>query len=288
MDLNQLHSTALEIFLAGVQAANPETAVKKYLTRSLTSNRLSIILSNGEQRSQTWSKIHLIAFGKAAGAMATAAQEILASDPTLMASPGIVVTNYENVREVPHCRVFGAGHPTPDLNGYRAARHIVQKVEEASSGELVLVLISGGGSALIPYPRYPVSLADKITTTKLLLSCGATINQVNCVRKHLSLLKGGGLTRLAKPAAVHALILSDVIGDEVSAIASGPTVPDPTTFEEAVEILKPVWQQVPETVRQYLAAGRRGKFRKRRKKTSHSLSIQGIQLLAVIPSVSMH
>jgi glycerate 2-kinase len=124
MDLNQLHSIALEIFLAGVKAANPATAVKKYLTRSFTPNSLSIGLSNGEQRSQTWSKIHLIAFGKAACAMATAAQEIFTSEPTLMTSPGIVVTNYENVKEVPHCQVFGAGHPTPDLNGYRAAQHI--------------------------------------------------------------------------------------------------------------------------------------------------------------------
>ena len=260
MDLNHLHSTALEIFLAGVQAANPETAVKKYLTRSLPSNRLSISLSNGKQRSKAWSKIHLIAFGKAACAMATAAQEILTPEPMLMASPGIVVTNYENAREVPHCQVFAAGHPTPDLNGYQAAQHIAQRVREANFGELVLVLISGGGSALVPYPCFPVSLADKITTTKLLLGCGATINQVNCVRKHLSQLKGGGLTRLAAPAEVHALILSDVIGDEVSAIASGPTVADPTTFEEAIEVLQPVWQQVPETVRQHLAAGQRGEI----------------------------
>ncbi len=136
MDLNQLHSIALELFWAGVEAANPETGVKKYLTRSLTPNRLSIGLSNGEQRSPTWSKIHLIAFGKAACAMATAAQEILTPEPTLMAAPGIVVTNYENVREVPHCQVFGAGHPTPDLNGYQAARHIAQRAREANLGEL--------------------------------------------------------------------------------------------------------------------------------------------------------
>ena len=260
MDLNQLRNTALEIFMAGVQAANPETAVKNYLTRSPVSNNLSITQSNGEQRTQAWSKIHLIAFGKAACTMATAAQEILTSEPSLMASPGIVVTNYENEKEVPHCQVFAAGHPTPDNNGYQSAQQVAQRVREAKSGELVLVLISGGGSALIPAPPSPISLADKITTTKLLLSCGATINQVNCVRKHLSQLKGGGLTRLAAPAELHALILSDVIGDEVSAIASGATVPDPTTFVQAIAVLNPVWQQVPETVRQYLAAGKRGEI----------------------------
>ncbi len=260
MDLNQLRKTALEIFMAGVQAANPETAVKNYLTRALSSHSLSITLSNGEQRTQAWSKIHLIAFGKAACAMATAAQEILISEPSLMTSPGIVVTNYENEKEVPHCQVFTAGHPTPDNNGYLAAQQIAQKVREAKSGELVLVLISGGGSALIPAPPSPISLADKITTTKLLLSCGATINQVNCVRKHLSQLKGGGLTRLAAPADLHALILSDVIGNDVSAIASGTTVADPTTFAEAIEVLKPVWQEVPETVRQRLEAGKQGEI----------------------------
>ena len=260
MDLNQLRQTALDIFLAGVEAANPETAVKNHLSRSPAANNLSITLSNEEQRTQAWSKIHLIAFGKAACAMANAAQEILTPEPSLMKSPGIVVTNYENEKEVPHCQVFAAGHPTPDSNGYQAAQKIAQRVGEAKSGELVLVLISGGGSALIPAPPSSVSLADKIATTKLLLGCGATINQVNCVRKHLSQLKGGGLTRLAAPADLHALILSDVIGDDVSSIASGTTVADPTTFAEAIEVLKPVWQEVPETVSQRLEAGKRGEI----------------------------
>ena len=154
MNLNQLHQTAIEIFLAGVEAANPESAVKNYLTRSLASNSLSIILSNGEQRTQGWSKIHLIAFGKAACAMANAAQEILNSEPSLMTLPGIVVTNYENVREVPHCQVWAAGHPTPDSNGYQAAQHIAERVEEAKSGELVLVLISGGGGFGVNSPSF--------------------------------------------------------------------------------------------------------------------------------------
>ena len=260
MNSNQLRETAIEIFMAGVQAANPATAIRKYLKRSPVTNNLSLTRSNGQQRTQAWSKIHLIAFGKAAGAMANAAQEILTSEPSLMASPGIVVTNYENEQEVSHCQVFAAGHPTPDENGYQAAQKLAQKVAAAQAGELVLVLISGGGSALLPYPPESVSLADKIKTTKLLLSCGANINQVNTVRKHLSQLKGGGLTRLAAPAELHALILSDVIGDDVSAIASGTTVADPTTFTQAIAILQPVWQQVPETVRQYLTAGERGEI----------------------------
>lgn len=254
--LHELEQTARNIFLAGLRAANPELAVKKYLSRE--GGQLSIRLSNGDKRSQNWSKVHLIAFGKAAVAMATAAQEILTSEPNLMSESGLVVTNYENVRDVANCQVLGAQHPIPDLNGYQAAQNIARRAQAARPGELVLVLISGGGSALIPYPPAPISLEDKITTTKLLLGCGANINQINCVRKHLSLLKGGGLTRLAAPADLHALILSDVIGDEVTAIASGTTVADPTTYEEAIEVLKLVWAQVPTTVRQHLEAGKRG------------------------------
>jgi hydroxypyruvate reductase len=255
---NKLAQTALNIFLAGVQAADPEIAVKKYLTRQ--DRQLSIRLSKGEKRSKNWSKVHLIAFGKAACAMATAAQEILTSEPNLMGEPGLVVTNYQNFKDVPKCEVLGAQHPTPDFNGYQAAQKIAQRAQAAQEGELVLVLISGGGSALIPYPPESISLEDKITTTKLLLGCGANINQINGVRKHLSQLKGGGLTRFAAPADLQALILSDVIGDEVSAIASGPTVPDSTTYEDATQVLKPVWEQVPLKVRQHLEAGKRGEI----------------------------
>ncbi len=257
-NLSKLEQTALNIFLAGVQAADPEIAVKKYLTRQ--NEQLSISLSNGEKRSKNWSKVHLIAFGKAACAMATAAQEILTSEPNLISGTGLVVTNYQNLKDIPNCEVLGAQHPTPDLNGYQAAQKIAQRAQAAQEGELVLVLISGGGSALIPYPPESISLEDKITTTKLLLGCGANINQINGVRKHLSQLKGGGLTRFAAPAELHALILSDVIGDEVSAIASGTTVPDSTTYDDATQVLKTVWEQVPLSVRQHLEAGKRGEI----------------------------
>ncbi len=257
-NLNKLEQAALKIFLAGVQAADPELAVKKYLTRR--DKQLSIGLSNGENRQKNWSKVHLIAFGKAACGMAKAAQEILTSEPNLMSESGLVVTNYQNVKDIPNCEVFGAQHPTPDLNGYQAAQQIAKRAQAAQQGELVLVLISGGGSALIPYPPDSISLEDKITTTQLLLGCGANINQINVVRKHLSQLKGGGLTRLATPADLHALVLSDVIGDELTAIASGTTVPDSTTYDDAIQVLKPVWQQVPLKVRQHLEAGKRGEI----------------------------
>jgi glycerate 2-kinase len=134
---------------------------------------------------------------------------------------------------------------------------------------LVLVLVSGGGSALIPFPVEPVTLQEKILTTDLLLASGANVNQINCIRKHLSQLKGGGLARLVVPADCHALILSDVIGDDLSAIASGPTVPDGTTFKEAVDVLKNknIWKRVPDNVRKYLECGQQGKVQETPKST---------------------
>jgi hydroxypyruvate reductase len=240
-DLAMLRQDALSIFKAGIAAADPYQAVKRYLTPKLLGNH---------------TKVHLIAFGKAACAMAQAAQEVIPAG--MLAGRGIAVTNYENVTSVDNVDVIGASHPLPDAAGLNAAQAIADRVRNARQNELVLVLVSGGGSALIPYPAGQITLQEKIATTDLLLASGATINQINCVRKHLSRLKGGGLARMAAPAHVHALILSDVLGDDLSSIASGPTVADGTTYANAIEILetKGVWDQVPVKVRQHLEQGK--------------------------------
>jgi glycerate 2-kinase len=247
---------AAAIFRAAVAAADPNLAVRQCL--SIDKEHLAIRLESdgsGKRRLGKWPKIHLIAFGKAACAMARAAEEIIPAP--LWAGRGITVTNYENVAALNRTDIFGAGHPLPDEAGLNAARLIAERVARAQTGELVLALISGGGSALIPCPADAVSLSDKCAVTGLLLASGATIDEINCVRKHLSRLKGGGLAKLAAPADLHALILSDVLGDDLSAIASGPTVPDPTTFAEAVRILqaRKIWEQLPGTVRAYLQQG---------------------------------
>jgi len=237
-----LKQHAQSIFQAGVDAADPYQAVKHCLKieESLTG------------------KIHLIAFGKAACAMANAAQEMIPA--SRLAGVGIAVTNYENVTAVANVDVIGAGHPLPDVAGFHAAQKIAERVSQAQADDLVLVLISGGGSALLPYPVVGVSLEEKIATTDLLLACGATINEINCVRKHLSQLKGGGLAKLAAPAQLHALILSDVLGDDLSTIASGTTVADTSTYSDAINILKNknVWSNAPESVRQHLQQGAQG------------------------------
>jgi glycerate 2-kinase len=252
-----LRESASTIFQAGIAAADPYQAVKRCL---LTENdNLQILLNdNGGKRTGSWPKIHLIAFGKAACPMMKATIDTL---PARLISHTIAVTNYENVKPVAGVNVIGAGHPLPDEAGFNAAKLCAKMAQDAKAGELVLVLVSGGGSALIPYPVESVTLQDKSFTTDILLASGATINQVNCVRKHLSQLKGGGLARMAAPADLHALILSDVIGGDLSSIASGPTVADDSTFSDAIDVLKgmDIWRKVPNSVRQYLENGQQGK-----------------------------
>ncbi|MDD5460195.1 MAG: glycerate kinase [Methylococcales bacterium] len=252
---------ALSIFQAGIAAADPYQAVKKCLFAD--DGQLEILLnldSKAQKRTGKWSKVHLIAFGKAACAMAKASQEIIPAH--LLADFGIAVTNYENVTTVEHVEVIGASHPLPDEAGLNAALKCADRISHAQEGELVLVLVSGGGSALIPCPVDSITLQEKIATTDLLLACGATINQINCVRKHLSQLKGGGLAKLAAPADLHALVLSDVLGDDLSAIASGPTVPDNTTYADAINVFnsKGIWDRVSANVRHHLEQGELGKI----------------------------
>lgn len=255
----QLRTDALQIFQAGIDAADPYLAVKRAI--KVTDHRLefSLDLSDSSKiRSGRWSKIHLIAFGKAACAMAKAAQEVIPAQ--LLDKQSIVVTNYENQTELENVTVIGAGHPLPDEAGLRAATLVTERLKNAQQGELVLVLISGGGSALLPAPIPPLSLEEKVVTTQSLLACGANIEEINCVRKHLSRLKGGGITRLAYPADVHAIILSDVLGDDLSAIASGTTVPDDTRYDDAIAVLNwyKIWDTVPETVQRILEQGQAG------------------------------
>jgi len=232
--MNALRENAQQIFQAAIAAANPYEAVKKHFVIDAQ-----------------FSKIHLIAFGKAACSMTNAAQTLI---PQHLLGNALAVTNYENVVSVPNVEVIGAAHPLPDLAGFHAAQKVAQIAKNARTGELVLVLISGGGSALIPYPVESISLEEKIATTNLLLACGATIHEINCIRKHLSQLKGGQLAQLISPAKCHALILSDVLDDDLSVIASGATVADNTTFADAIHILKNknIWQFVPESVQAHL------------------------------------
>ncbi len=253
-----LREHSLTLFQTGIAAADPESAVNHYLLNMDGQLRIGPDQQNAKFRSRPWSKIHLIAFGKAACLMTKAALQHIPT--TLLSAPPIAVTPYDSAESIDGVRVLGAGHPLPDQQGFAAAQQIARQLQTTTANELVMALISGGGSALLPYPVDGISLDEKIATTQLLLACGANINQINCVRKHLSKIKGGGVARLAAPADLHALILSDVIGDDLSAIASGPTVADSTTFQDALVILKQyqVWDQAPFNVRNYLQQGATG------------------------------
>ena len=200
-------------------------------------------------------RIALVAAGKAAVPMARAAERALGG----CLSEGLAVTNAKGAG-LEHVRVRTASHPVPDARGLAAARDVEELARGLGRGDLLLVLLSGGASALLPAPADGLTLDDKRRTTEVLLRGGATIHEVNVVRKHLSRLKGGGLARTAAPARVVTLALSDVVGDDLSTIASGPTVPDPTTFDDALAVLerRGLLARVPKGVRARLQAGARG------------------------------
>lgn len=181
-------------------------------------------------------RLVVVGAGKAAPAMAAAVEEILGD----RISEGLVIAKRGHVvgGKTGRIRIVEGGHPTPDEEGLHGAQRIADLLEPLGARDLVIGLFSGGGSALLTLPAHGIRLADLQDLTEALLKSGATINEINCVRKHLSLVKGGQLARLAHPATVISLILSDVVGSPLDVVASGPTVPDPTTFEDAWRILE--------------------------------------------------
>jgi hydroxypyruvate reductase len=175
-------------------------------------------------------------------------------------SDGVIVVKEGHGLALQHVRIHEAGHPVPDERGIRGAEDILSLVSAAGERDLVLCVISGGGSALLVAPTEGVTLEDKQEVTRLLLACGADIHDINTVRKHLSRAKGGWLARRAHPATVATLILSDVIGDDLNVIGSGPTVPDPSTFADAQGVFKKfgIWERVPSSVKDRLQLGLKG------------------------------
>ncbi len=202
-------------------------------------------------------RVIVLALGKAAFPMARAAREVLGE----RIARGLVVTKAGYAPgELPGFSVHIGGHPVPNEGSVRAAAAMLAALRGLRLDDAVLLLISGGGSALATAPHLPLTLADMQRTTELLLASGATIQEINAVRKHLDAVKGGGLARAAAPARVVALVLSDVLGDPLDAIASGPAVPDPTTFADAWQVLTRhgLTDRVPPAVREWLQRGVRG------------------------------
>jgi hydroxypyruvate reductase len=238
-----LRCHALSIFQAAVQAADPRRTVKAALQ--------SIDVSR-------YRRIFVVGAGKASAAMAQAAEQVLGR----RIHGGWINTKDGHLAPLKRITLHEASHPVPDARGVEGARRIAEIAQQAEEGDLVLCLISGGASALLPLPVEPVTLEEKQATTRLLLACGATIHEINAVRKHLSAIKGGRLARLAQPAHVVALLLSDVVGDPLDVIGSGPAAPDTSTFATAWAVIEKygLQRKIPASARRLLEAGLAGRI----------------------------
>lgn len=237
---------AREIFAAALRAVDPEAAAGNHAGKLLTL-----------YRDGGYARLLVIGFGKAAVPMARALEEPLGD----LITGGAVITRYGHVsRPLKKIRVVEAGHPVPDRNGVQGTEEILDLAGTADERTLAVVLISGGGSALFVSPCTGITLAEKQETTTLLLRAGAEIQELNSVRKHLSKVKGGRLAELLHPAKVVSLILSDVIGDRLDVIASGPTAPDPSTYGDALATLERYGLpgHAPQPVVKFLEQGEKG------------------------------
>jgi glycerate 2-kinase len=247
-----LRETLKDIYSCALKAVDPEAAVLRFLNRDSDALRVA----GASYDLDSFRRIILVGFGKAGVPMAAAVEQVLGE----RLDAGLVVVKYGHGGELRRTRVLEASHPEPDQAGERGATEILELLEAGGEKDLLLVVVSGGGSALVPAPVEGVSLADKQRTTAALLRCGATIHELNAIRKHLSRIKGGGLLRHARGATVIALMLSDVVGDDMSTIASGPTVPDPTTFTDCLEIARSYGLEadLPPAVVEHFEAGAAG------------------------------
>ncbi|HYB68840.1 MAG TPA: glycerate kinase [Candidatus Acidoferrales bacterium] len=251
-----LDRRARELALGSLEAALNAVDPKKIIESKVVLKDCTLKVDDYSFDVREFKNIYVIGGGKASGSMAEALEQVLDSRIT----DGLVNVLHENRNETRIIKLHGANHPVPDEAGVEGTRRMLEIAEGATADDLIVCLISGGGSSLMPLPRGDITLADKRQVTDALLKSGATINEVNTVRKHISDFKGGWLAKKAYPATILNLILSDVIGDPLDFIASGPTVPDSTTFSEAIGVLKKydLWANAPSSIRKLLLDGEKG------------------------------
>ncbi len=250
--VNSMRSDARTVFEAALKAVDPVEAILRHV------KRVDDGLQVGEHRFvfKDYDRILVVGAGKAGAPMARALEDLLGDN----IADGVIVVKEGHGLPLEHIRIHEASHPVPDERGIKGAEEILSLVKAAGERDLVLCLISGGGSALLVAPAEGVTLEDKQEVTRLLLACGADIHEINTIRKHLSRAKGGGLARFAYPATVVSLILSDVIGDDLNVIASGPAVPDTSTFDDTRRVLEKydIWDRVPVSVQSRIQRGLKG------------------------------
>lgn len=252
--LDEMRQQAFEIFQAAIRAVDPVEAI----LRHVKADDGSLLIGDRRLELKNYERILVVGAGKADAPMAQAMEQILGE----RVSGGLIVVKDGHGLPLKHVRIQEASHPVPDERGIKGAEDILALLNGAGERDLIICLMSGGGSALLVAPVEGVSLEDKQEVTRHLLASGANIHEINMVRKHLSRVKGGGLARVAHPATVVSLILSDVIGDDLDVIASGPTVPDSSTFGQAERVLKVygIRDKLPKSVREHMEKGVSGEI----------------------------
>ncbi len=256
--LDEMKNMAKTIFSKAVSAVDPSQRLKE--TIRIEKDRLSIKTEGDTERVfhlATFKKIFLMGTGKASASMAQAIEKIFGDRIT----QGVIATKYGHVLPLKRTEIIEAGHPIPDQKGFEGAKKIQSILKESGPEDLVIFLLSGGGSALSPLPAEGITLEEKQQVTQFLLDCGADIKEINTIRKHISQIKGGWLARWAYPSTVIGFILSDVVGDQLDVIGSGPTVPDISTFDEAWDILEKydLIKRVAPSIQKHLLLGKEGK-----------------------------
>jgi hydroxypyruvate reductase len=272
MEQKKAHHDLTAIFSAALKRVDPYKMVKEHIT--IDGNSLKVSLEDEQQVFDLggYDSLYVIGAGKASAKMAAGVEELLSERIT----EGVISVKYGHTHPLKRIKLIEAGHPVPDDNSIVAAEEILRIAEAADERSIVISLISGGGSALLVKPMSctidnkpcTLTLQDIQKTTSILLSCGATIHEINCIRKHLSGIKGGRLARRLAPALQVNLILSDVVGDNLDAIASGLTTYDNTTYGDALNIVKKydIDKLIPKKVKSLLHAGANGEIQETAKK----------------------
>jgi glycerate 2-kinase len=273
IDLKRNHypSRSLRISLSALEFSLTNSDPKKLVENAIKLRNSKLLLTDihnnvTKLNLDDYESIYVVGAGKAATKMLDAVSNILKnrfSGGAITVPRNNIKKYYDNLTKTRHVKITEAGHPLPDEEGVKGTLKIMKLLDKATESDLIFCLLSGGGSALLPLPQKGVSLQDKQKITNALLSVGATINEVNVIRKHLSLIKGGRLLRYVKRGCtVLTLILSDVIGDQMDIIASGPTVPDKSTFQDAGEILKKyhLWQRPFTSIKRLIKKGINGEI----------------------------
>ena len=250
--IRKARALALQSLESALNAADPKLLLNSKMRLETSSLRVGDYAFDLAK----FKHVYVVGGGKAGGAMAEVVEEILGSRVTA----GVVNVPYGSKPKTRVVELNEASHPVPDQAGVDGARRMMGFAEEATQDDLVICLISGGGSSLMPLPREGITLEDEQALTNSLIKSGASITEINVIRKHLSAFKGGWLAKKAYPATLVNLVLSDVVGDPLDAIASGPTVPDPSTFNDAIKVLEKygLWLTAPVSVHLVLSEGAEG------------------------------